>query len=139
MVKKYWVSTFALLLSTSQDRTFCIAARRGDSRRYRPWRAPWPRSHAATIGSIRVGSSFLTLPTRALTGQQVIAPDGWGARRALSSRGFAGSSPSQAGHTSGATTAGIRLRSSAQSAFGLVVAIAKLRIHSPAGERQFLS
>jgi hypothetical protein len=42
--------------------------------------APVPRevafSHWAAIGSIRLGSLFLTLPTRALTGQHIIASDG---------------------------------------------------------------
>jgi hypothetical protein len=46
-------------------------------------------------------------------------------------------SPSQAGHTSGFKTTGIRSCSSAHSSFGAVVTIAKLRTHSPAGERQF--
>ena len=32
--------------------------------------------HAAAIGSIRLGSLFLTLPTRALTDQQIISPEG---------------------------------------------------------------
>ena len=32
----------------------------------------------AVIGSIRLGSLFLTLPTRWLTGQAVISPDGYG-------------------------------------------------------------
>ena len=86
---------------------------------------------------MRLGSLFLTLPTRALTGQHVIAPEGYGARRDLSWRGSAGSSPSQAGHVSGPRTTGIRLCSSAHSSFGVVVTIAKLRTHSPAGERQF--
>jgi len=31
--------------------------------------------YAAAIGSIKLGSLFLTLPTRALTGQQVIPSD----------------------------------------------------------------
>jgi hypothetical protein len=29
-------------------------------------------AHAAAIGSIKLGSLFLTLPTRALTGQQIM-------------------------------------------------------------------
>jgi hypothetical protein len=62
---------------------------------------------------MRLGSLFLTLPTRALTGQHVIASEGYGARRDLSWRGSAGSSPSQAGHVSGPRTTGIRLCSSA--------------------------
>src|SRR5215472_1924961 len=89
------------------------------------------------IGSIRLGSLFLTLPTRVLTGQQVIASDGYGARRALSCRGSVGSSPSHTGHVSGPRTTGIRLCSSAHSSFGAVVTIAKLRTHSPPDERQF--
>ena len=32
--------------------------------------------HQTEIGSIRLGSLFLTLPTRVLTGQQVISSDG---------------------------------------------------------------
>jgi len=32
--------------------------------------------HCAAIGSIRLGSLFLTLPTRVLTGQHVIPADG---------------------------------------------------------------
>jgi hypothetical protein len=31
---------------------------------------------AAAIGSIRPGPLFLTLPTRGLTGQQIISPEG---------------------------------------------------------------
>jgi hypothetical protein len=92
---------------------------------------------AAAIGSIRVGSLFFTFPTRVLTGQQVISSDGYGARRALSSCGSDGSSPSQARHASRPMTAGIRLCSSAHSSLGFVVMTAKLRTHSPAGERQF--
>ena len=46
------------------------------------------------FGCIRLGSLFLTFPTRALTGQHAIASDGKGARRALISRGSEGSSPS---------------------------------------------
>ena len=42
----------------------------------------------------------------------------------------------QIGQVSGLSTTGIRLCSSAQSSFGVVVAIVKLRIRSPAGERQ---
>jgi hypothetical protein len=33
-------------------------------------------SYPAAIGSIRLGSLFLTLPTRGLTGQQVMPSDG---------------------------------------------------------------
>jgi hypothetical protein len=32
--------------------------------------------HAAATGSIRLGSLFLTLPTRALTGHAIISSDG---------------------------------------------------------------
>jgi hypothetical protein len=32
--------------------------------------------HDAAIGSIRLASLFLTLPTRALTGQQIISSEG---------------------------------------------------------------
>jgi hypothetical protein len=32
--------------------------------------------YSAVIGSIKLGSLFLTFPTRALTGQHVIASDG---------------------------------------------------------------
>src|SRR5215472_8038469 len=52
-------------------------------------------------GSTRLGSLFLTLPTRALTGQQVIASDGHGARRGLSWRVSASCSPSQTGQVWG--------------------------------------
>src|SRR5215475_3179271 len=65
--------------------------------------------YTAAIGSIRLGSLFLTLPTRALTGQHVICSDGYGARRALSWCGSAASSPSQADHALGPRTTGIRL------------------------------
>ena len=53
------------------------------------------------IGSIKLESLFLTLPTRGLTGQHVIASDGNGARSDLSWRGSAGSSLSQAAPVSG--------------------------------------
>jgi hypothetical protein len=49
----------------------------------------------------------------------------------------AGSSPSQTGHASGAMIAGMRLCSSAHNSLGAVVTIAKLRVRSAAGERQF--
>jgi hypothetical protein len=55
-------------------------------------------AYAAAIGSIRLGSLFLTLPTRTLTGQQVIASEGKGARRSLSWCGSARCSASQTGH-----------------------------------------
>ena len=48
----------------------------------------------------------------------------------------AGSSPNHSGHTSGLRTTGIRSWSSAHSSFGIVVTMAKLRTHSPAGERR---
>jgi hypothetical protein len=54
----------------------------------------------------------------------------------LSSGTSAGSSPSQNGHASGFSTAGMRLWSSAHNSFGRVVMMVKLRILSPAGERQ---
>ena len=42
-------------------------------------------AHPATAtGSIRLASLFLTLPTRALTGQHIISSDGYGASRSLS-------------------------------------------------------
>ncbi len=75
--------------------------------------------------------------TRALTGQHVISSDGKGASRALSWRASPGSSPSQAGHASRPRTTGIRSCSSAHGSFGVVVTIAKVRIHSSAAERQF--
>jgi hypothetical protein len=40
------------------------------------------------------------------------------------------------GQASGCSTTGIRLWSSAHKAFGFVVAIIKLRMHSPSGECQ---
>src|SRR6516164_2846779 len=94
-------------------------------------------AYSAAIGSIRLGSLFLTLPTRVLTGQLVISSAGQGASKAFKRGKSAASSPSQAGHVSGPRTTGIRSWSSAHSSFGLVVTIAKLRTHSPAGERQF--
>src|SRR5580704_19546369 len=73
----------------------------------------WPMeraSYAASIiGSIRLGSLCFTLPTRVLTGQLVISEAGYGARRALSRRSAASSSPSHSDHTSGLRTTGIRL------------------------------
>ena len=35
-----------------------------------------PRVHGKLIGSTRLGSLFLTLPTRGLTGQQIMPSDG---------------------------------------------------------------
>jgi hypothetical protein len=55
----------------------------------------------------------------------------------LSWRGSAGSSPSQTGQVSGPRTTSIRLCNSAHNSFGIVVITAKVRTHSPAGERQF--
>ncbi|MGC2525507.1 MAG: hypothetical protein WA417_23135 [Stellaceae bacterium] len=49
----------------------------------------------------------------------------------------AGSSPSQTGHASGLRTTGMRLWSFGHNSFGVVVMMAKLRTHSPAGECQF--
>ena len=40
------------------------------------YREPSIQVHCAESGSIRLGSLFLTLPTRVLTGQQVISSDG---------------------------------------------------------------
>jgi hypothetical protein len=54
-----------------------------------------------TIGSTRLWSLFLTLPTHGLKGQVTISADGYDARRALSCGAPAGSSPSQAGHICG--------------------------------------
>jgi hypothetical protein len=49
----------------------------------------------------------------------------------------AGCSPGHTGHVSGFKTTGIRLCSSAHNSFGVVVVVmVKLRILSPAGERQ---
>jgi hypothetical protein len=67
----------------------------------------WPGY--AAIRSIRLGSLFLTFPTRALTGQQIISSDGNGASSALREEASAGSSPSQTGQVSGLRTTGIRL------------------------------
>ena len=93
--------------------------------------------HGKLIGSISDGSLFLTLPTRVLTGQQIISSEGYGASTAFKSRTVAGCSPSHAGHTSGFSTTGIRLWSSAHNSFGVVVMIANEQTHSPAGECQF--
>jgi hypothetical protein len=49
---------------------------------------------------------FLTFPTRALTGQQVICSEGNGVNRDLSSDGSAASSPSQTAQVSGLRTLG---------------------------------
>jgi hypothetical protein len=68
---------------------------------------------APAMGSIRLASLFRTFPTRALTGQQVIFSAGYGASKAFSCGGSAGSSPSQAGHAPGFSTTGIRSCSSA--------------------------
>src|ERR1700726_316664 len=51
------------------------------------WRAVVNRERNYTtpaIGSMRLGSLFLTLPTRALTGQQIMSSDGYGTSSALS-------------------------------------------------------
>jgi hypothetical protein len=77
---------------------------------------------------------FLTLPTRWLTGQHVISSDGYGPNMPFSRVASAGSSPSHAGQAAGFR---MRLWISAHSSLGVVVMIAKLRTHSPAGERQF--
>jgi hypothetical protein len=61
-------------------------------------------------GSMRLGSLFVTLPTRPLTGQQIISSEGQGPAAP-------GCSPSQAGHASGLSTAGMRLWSSAHNSF----------------------
>jgi hypothetical protein len=82
---------------------------------------------------MRLGSLFLTLPTRVLTGQQIMSSEGQGASSALSWGTSAGCSPSHTGHVSGFKP---RACSSAQSSFGVVVMMVKLRILSPAGERQ---
>jgi hypothetical protein len=55
----------------------------------------------------------------------------------LSCGSSAGSSPSHAGHASGFRITGVRLWILAHNWFGTVVTVAKLRTHSPAGERQF--
>ena len=34
-------------------------------------------AYRKTTGSIKPGSSFLTLPTRAITGRQIMPSDGW--------------------------------------------------------------
>jgi len=52
-----------------------------------------PRDYAAT-GPIKLGSLFLTLPTRWLTGQQIISAEEQGTSRDLSCGRLAGSSPS---------------------------------------------
>jgi hypothetical protein len=57
------------------------------SRRYDERREVQVIHQAIATGSIKLGSLFLTLPTRLLTGQHVIASDGYGARRALSGEG----------------------------------------------------
>ena len=88
--------------------------------------------YSAAIGSIRLG------PFLDVADARTDRPARWGARRALSWPGSAGSSPIQVGQVSGPKTVGIRSCSSAQSSFGVVVTMAKLRSHSPAGERQGL-
>jgi hypothetical protein len=82
---------------------------------------------------MRLGSLFLTLPTRMLTGQQITSSEGQGASSALSWGPSAGCSPGRTGHVSGFKTTGIRLCSSAHYSFGVVVMMVNLRILSPAG------
>jgi hypothetical protein len=43
-----------------------------------------PGGYAAATGSMRLESLFLTLPTRALTGQQIMSSEGQGASSVLS-------------------------------------------------------
>src|SRR5262249_61404923 len=71
------------------------------------------------------------------TGLHVSSADEQGASIAFNCGGVAGSPPSHAVQLSRARTTGMRSCSSAHSSFDLVVTIAKLRTHSPAGERQF--
>src|SRR6516162_10971064 len=84
--------------------------------------------HGRLSGSSRPGSLFFTLPTRVLTGQQIIPSEGYGASKDFSCVGSAGSSPSHAGQASGARTTGIRLWSWAQSSFGSVVTSVKAEL-----------
>jgi len=65
------------------------------------------------------------LPTRAITGQQVIPSEGKGISRALSVDASADSSPSQSRQASGLRTTGMRLWSRAHSSLGLVVTMAE--------------
>ena len=78
-------------------------------------------------GSIKLGSLFLTLPTSWLTGHATIPSEGYGTSKDFSCASSAASSPSHVGQVSAASTTGIRLCSWAQSSFGSVVTIAKLR------------
>jgi hypothetical protein len=65
--------------------------------------------YRSVIGSIKLGSLFLTLPTRGLTGQQIISSEGYGASISLRSCTVPRCSPSHAGQVSGFSTTGIRL------------------------------
>jgi hypothetical protein len=54
-----------------------IAPDPGDDRAYhRPPRSASPRDHGKPIGSIKLGSLFLTPPTRGLTGQHIMPSEG---------------------------------------------------------------
>ena len=75
----------------------------------------------------------MTLPTRVLTGEQIMSRKGKSREAPVAS-----SSPSHCGHSSRLSTTGIRLCSYAHNSFGVVVTIVKLRMRSPAGERQVL-
>jgi hypothetical protein len=56
-----------VLTNNTDRRSFQIHAPRG---------ADGSACHAAATGSINLGSLFLTLPTRALTGQPIISSEG---------------------------------------------------------------
>ena len=74
-------------------------------------------NHAA-IGALRLGSLFLTLPTRGLNGQHIIPRENLSASNALTCRGSVGCSRSSTGQLSGARITGVRSFRSAHSALG---------------------
>jgi hypothetical protein len=90
-------------------------------------------------GSIRLGSLFLILPTRALTGQQIMSSEEHGARSAFRCGRPDGSLPSHCGHTSGLEHHGRPVASFAHNSYGVVVTIVKLRMRFAGGRAQGLT
>jgi hypothetical protein len=80
------------------------------------------------IGSVRLGSLFLTLPTRALTRQQIISSRGQGASSALRHVRRLFTEPSR-------PCIGLEHRGHAVVELGAQFVVTKLPIRSPAGER----
>ena len=95
-----------------------------------PFHSPDGRSYCAAVitavtGSMRLGSLFLTLPTRALTGQ-----------KRLQLRNIRRLFAKPHRPRVGLEDHWHPVCNSAHSPFGTVVMIVKLRTRSPAGERQ---